>query len=136
MTPATSIPFGPEARALVDKPPSEQLRLLLEYLGTASKRKVELAMYVLTGGGKLIVSLLIHEAFAGGRRPTHAVRLLEIVGRIGGPVEFDEWMLIAAGRASPQKLVRAKCSQLLLKLGRAAKPVGPQSVNEAKVLIT
>jgi hypothetical protein len=119
MTSTPSIPFGPEAKALLEKSPPEQLRLLIEYLGTQSQAKIALATHVLTGGGPPIVSMLIHEAFAKGRRPTHAVRLLAIVGRIGGPINFDDWMLLSAARIARSKLIRGKCEQLLAQLGHA-----------------
>ena len=119
MSRADSIVVGPLVQELAAKPQEEQLRLLIEYLGTRSQAKVALAAHILTGGGPPIILRLIREAFAPGRRPTHAVQLLGIVGRIGGPVPYDEWMLIAAGRASPRRLVSVKCSQLLLPLGHA-----------------
>jgi hypothetical protein len=119
-----SFPFGPEEAALLEKSTEEQVRRLIDYLGTTSKRKLALATHVLSRGGPPIVPLLIREAFARGRRPAHALRLLGIVGRIGGPVSFDDWMLLSAGRASPSKLVSAKCSQLLLELGHAVAKQG------------
>jgi hypothetical protein len=116
-----SFPFGPEEAALLENPPEEQLRTLIDYLGTTSERKRTLATHVLTCGGPPIVSLLLHHAFVKGRRQAHAVRLLDIVGRIGGPVNFDDWMLLSAARSLPnKKLVGLKCSQLLLQLGHAA----------------
>ena len=117
---ADSIVVGPLVQELLAKPPEEQLPLLIEYLGTRSHAKIALAKHVLTGGGPAIVSLLIREAFARGRRPKHAVCILAVVGQIGGPIGFDDWMLLSAARGSPNKLVSVKCSQLLVQLGHAA----------------
>ena len=106
-----------EFQALLDMPGPEQLRLLIEYAGSKNKQKVELAMQVLAGGGPPIVPLLIRQAFARGRRPTHAVNLLGIVGRIASPLDLDNWMRLFAGGTSSSKRVRARCTQLLLQLG-------------------
>ena len=79
--------------------------------------RVRLATHILTGGGPPIVSLLIREAFARGRRPSHAVRLLDVVGWIGAPLGVNNWMLLSAAQAVGDKRLRAKCAELLVGLG-------------------
>jgi hypothetical protein len=125
MSRADTIIVGPLAQELAAKPQDEQLPLLIEYLGTHSQAKIALATHILTGGGPPIVSMLIREAFARGRRPTHAVRLLDVVGQIGGPVGVNNWMLLSAAQAVGDKRLRAKCAELLVGLGHAVDEARP-----------
>jgi hypothetical protein len=117
-----SFPFGADEAALLESAPAEQLRILIDYLGTTSKRRVALATHVLNGGGPEIIPLLIREAFSRERRPSHAVRLLDIVARIGGPISFDDRMLLSVGRHVGHKALRAKCVELLMQVSYASHP--------------
>jgi hypothetical protein len=110
------ISLKPEFDALLEKPENEQLRLLIDYVGSKNGQKSALAADLLAGAGPGIVPLLLHEAFARGRRPTHTVRLLDIVGRVGGPVDPRYLLLISSGRALPNKIISDACSRLVLEL--------------------
>ena len=136
MNVTADISLKPAFDALLEKPEGEQLRLLIEYVGSQNTQKSALAAHLLIGAGPGIVPLLIREAFARVKRPAHAVRLLDIVSRIGGPVDADNWMLIAAARALPNKRISDRCSRLLVELGPAVanQPAATRPASERDVL--
>jgi len=122
--------------ALLEKPEGEQLRLLIEYVGSQNKQKSALATHLLVGAGPGVVPLLIRQAFARIKRPAHAVRLLDIVSRIGGPVDATHRMLILSATALPNKRISDRCSRLLVELGHALanQPRGTRPASERDVL--
>ena len=70
------------------------------------------------------MSMLILEALAPRRRMAHAIRLLDVVAMIGRAVSAHDWMLLCSGGNSRNPLIRAKCTEVLGRLGSAVADLG------------
>jgi len=109
----------PALQAIARCHPDKQFELVVKFLGTEDADKLETARQLLLGIGKSVVPELIDEALSPHRRPAHAVRLLDVVGDIGQPVGVSDWMRLCTGGGSRDPMVRAKCAELIVRLGHA-----------------
>lgn len=105
--------------------PADQPRLLVGYLSTDNKERNELAAKVFVGAGAAVVPMLVREAIVRGKRPQHRIRLLEIIARIGAPLDVSDWMTLLSGTGIYPGPVRMKIAEVLVRLGRAKEFASP-----------
>ena len=76
-------------------PPGEtKFAQLITALGRKDPRLREYATEILCRLGKQAVPMLVEEAAARGRQPDHRVRILDVVQRIGEPLDAEFFVVM------------------------------------------
>ena len=101
-----------EREYLLSLPASQRLAALVDFLATKHSRRNAVAVYVLANLGPTVVPELIREAVVPGKRPDHRVRILDVVDRIGAPLDVSDWFSLAwaAGRQRQPGCGRNACN--------------------------
>ena len=78
------------ADTMQNDPGRRRFALLIKWLGITDEQRHRAAVTHFVRLGRDVVPLLVVEAIKPGKRSPHRVALLDVIQKIGGPLELDE----------------------------------------------
>lgn len=107
---------------------------LITALGRKDPRLNEMAAEILCRLGKQAVPMLVEEAIAKRKRPDHCVSILDVVQRIGEPLD-EEFFVVMLMLRYPVERVRMKAAEVIAALSPAGRAGGGPSEAEVAVVL-
>ena len=92
--PNTSEDNRSDLECLASAPPDKGLKTILKWLTGKDARRSNLAGAVLLGMGKAPTDRILREALAPRTPVQHRIRLLQMIERIGQPLEPGQWFTL------------------------------------------
>jgi len=122
---AKNVDMRAELGQLLKLPWEQCFARLVSWLLGRSARHRELAIQILVRNGKASVSDLLRAAFAPRRPQQHRVRLLQVVEKIGQPLELNQFFDLLAMMERYGPAVQYQISRVLLAHHRAVSNATP-----------
>jgi hypothetical protein len=86
-------------------------------LATEHTARNKVAELIFTRTGAMVVPQLLDEAISTGKRPSHRIRLLNIVLKIGATLTADQWFMLHTASHKYTGAVQDKIVELLVRTG-------------------
>lgn len=115
-------------KAIHEALPASSLDTAIGWLIDRDAKKREAAVSILTSLGKPAVLLLINEVDKPKRQPKHSIAILDVIQRIGGPLEPKEMFALQFLLRHRNPAVCEKVARVIMSMSPGGIPDSPQGI--------